>query len=69
MTPPSIFSPTSPPFSLRLSLSPLPLSSTDRDFTTTSLWGLSLSFSPLLAAATPPSNLFLETHPPPTTPL
>ncbi|GMN62506.1 hypothetical protein TIFTF001_031579 [Ficus carica] len=69
VTPPSIFSPTSPPFSLNLSLSPLPLSSAGRDSTTNSLSGLSLSLSPLLAAATPPSNLYLETHPPPATPL
>ncbi|GMN56022.1 hypothetical protein TIFTF001_025151 [Ficus carica] len=69
MTPPSIFSPTSPPFSLSLSLSPPPLSSAGRESTTNSFSSLSLSLSHLLTAVTPPSNHFLETHPPPTTPL
>ncbi|GMN64676.1 hypothetical protein TIFTF001_033734 [Ficus carica] len=52
-----------------LSLSLSPLISAGRNSTTNSLSRLFLSLSPLLAAATPPSNLFLETHPPPTTPL
>ncbi|GMN30975.1 hypothetical protein TIFTF001_041527 [Ficus carica] len=81
MTPPSILSRASPPLphlqsqppSLH-SLSPLPLSlsppiSAGRDSTIHSLSHLSLSLSPPIATATPPSNLFLETHCPLPTPL
>ncbi|GMN58637.1 hypothetical protein TIFTF001_027744 [Ficus carica] len=81
VTPPSIISRVSPslprlqslPPSLH-SLSPItlylwPPISTGRDSTIHSLSHLSLSLSPLISAVAPASNLFLETHHPPPTPL
>ncbi|GMN54182.1 hypothetical protein TIFTF001_023318 [Ficus carica] len=81
MTPPSIIYRVSPSLPRLQSLppslhsrSPLilylsPPISTGHDSTIHSLSGLSLSFSPPISAATPPSNLFLKTHPPPRTPI
>ncbi|GMN73951.1 hypothetical protein TIFTF001_054370 [Ficus carica] len=74
MTPLSIISRVSPSLprlqSLPRSLHSFsPPISAGRDSTIHSLSRLSLSLSPPISVATPPSNLFLETHPPPPNPL
>ncbi|GMN52658.1 hypothetical protein TIFTF001_021810 [Ficus carica] len=81
VTPPSIISHISPSLSRLQSLPPSlhsvspftlylsPPISIGRDSTIHSLSHLSLSLSPPISAATPPSNLFLETHPLPPTQL
>ncbi|GMN67716.1 hypothetical protein TIFTF001_036777 [Ficus carica] len=81
MTPPSIIYRVSPSLPRLQSLLPslhslLPLTldlsppiSADRDYAIHSLSSLSLSLSPPISVATPPCNLFLETHPPLPTPL